>query len=480
MSVGPDSSDLGPPGVAIGAASQGFARILQTVTGYGFAKSYQAAGDQTIYEGNEPYRLALFPESVPRLAPRRMFLQPSRLLRPQYEIVPFSGRETEMRMLQKWRDSGPAETMVMLLHGQGGQGKTRLASHISRKWIDEGWLVLRAFGHDDRSYPEVIEIPWTDKNAGVLVVADYAERWATTDLLTLLRDTAAPAGVPVRVILLSRSAGSWWQTLAYRLDRDLDVETDAIKLLPLGDTAGDRQELFTAARDRFAELLNVPDSEDIPPPLTLDVDRNYGSVLTVHMSALAAVLGRMQGDNPPYKPVELSAFLLARERESWQTLYEHRRVTATPSAIAQTVYTATLTGPLNRPDGLAALRCADVESILHPGQLIKDHAVCYPSQNTGMVLEPLYPDRLGEDFLALVTPGHNDSTYPADPWAQDALIRLLTAESSDPVWLQPTWVDSALNTLTEVASRWPHIAALTGVGSLVSGRHRRPGVLFLI
>jgi len=368
----------------------------------------------------------------------------------------------------------------MLLHGQGGQGKTRLASHISRKWIDEGWLVLRAFGHDDRSYPEVIEIPWTDKNAGVLVVADYAERWATTDLLTLLRDTAAPAGVPVRVILLSRSAGSWWQTLAYRLDRDLDVETDAIKLLPLGDTAGDRQELFTAARDRFAELLNVPDSEDIPPPLTLDVDRNYGSVLTVHMSALAAVLGRMQGDNPPYKPVELSAFLLARERESWQTLYEHRRVTATPSAIAQTVYTATLTGPLNRPDGLAALRCADVESILHPGQLIKDHAVCYPSQNTGMVLEPLYPDRLGEDFLALVTPGHNDSTYPADPWAQDALIRLLTAESSDPVWLQPTWVDSALNTLTEVASRWPHIAALTGVGSLVSGRHRRPGVLFLI
>ena len=90
-----------------------------------------------------------------------------------------------MQLLRKWRDSVSDGTAVILVHGQGGESKTRLASELSRDWSDEGWLALSAFGHEDRFGPDVQEIPWTKRFVGVLVTVDYAERWSTADLLTL-------------------------------------------------------------------------------------------------------------------------------------------------------------------------------------------------------------------------------------------------------------------------------------------------------
>lgn len=461
MTGGPGNAKPGQPGISMGAAASGFARIFQT------------AGNQIVYDGSAPYRLAPYPAIAPALSAERLACQPSRMLRAQFEIVPFNGRETELRQLKKWRETPLSGTAVLLIHGSGGQGKTRMAGHLARAWSSEGWLALRAYGHDDRSGPETADIPLTDDLAGVLVVADYAERWSTGDLLTLLRDTAGPTNVPVRVLLLARPTGTWWQSLAYRMEHDRDVETGTLLLPPLGEASEDRLELFTGARDRFAALLNVPDPENVRPPLSLETDDGYGLVLTVHMAALAAVLAHASGDLLPPGSGELSAFLLARERDSWQALRRQGRVIAAHEIMAQTVYTATLTGPLTYDDGLAALKCASVESDVHPGQLLKDHAFCYPSREPLRVLEPLYPDRLGEDFVALTTPGHSDADYPADPWAVGALVRLLTTESGDRSQAA-TWVGQALTVLAETADRWPHIANLTGTGTIVVGRHRRP------
>jgi hypothetical protein len=457
----PGWADPGKPGISMGAAASGFARI------------FQSAGNQIVYEATAPYRLAPYAATPPALAAERLGYQPSRMLRAQFEIVPFNGRDTELRQLRKWRDAPPSGTSVMLIHGPGGQGKTRLAGHLARAWSNEGWLALRAFSHDDRSGPDSAGIPFANDLAGVLVVVDYAERWSTTDLLTLLRDTAAPASFPVRVLLLARPAGTWWQTLAYRMEHDRDIETSTLLLPPLGEASEDRLGLFAGARDEFAARLNVPDPLNISPPPNLRTDEGYGLVLTVHMAALAAVLARANDDILPNDPSELSAFLLARERESWQALHRQKWVMTTQEAMAQTVYTATLTGPLSHDDGLAALKCAQVESREHPGQILKDHAFCYPSRDAYRVFEPLYPDRLGEDFIALTTPGHADSAFPADPWASGALLRLLTTEKKDKNQT-PVWVEQGLTVLGEAADRWPHIAALTGIGSLTVGRHRRP------
>jgi tetratricopeptide (TPR) repeat protein len=191
-------------------------------------------------------------------------------------------------------------------------------------------------------------------------------------------------------------------------------------------------------------------------------------VLTVHMAALAAVLAHDQHQPAPADPAEVSAFLLTRERDHWEAMHALARgnpLATAPDAMSQAVYTATLTGPLTHTDATTAVRRIGIESALHPGQIIKDHAICYPpTPRSGLadrdpgstVLEPLYPDRLGEDFLALTTPGHT-CDHPTDPWTQAAPARLLSADpgsdQSIPVWTRP-----ALTVLIETARRWPHIA----------------------
>ena len=143
-----------------------------------------------------------------------------------------------------------------------------------------------------------------------------------------------------------------------------------------------------------------------------------------------------------------------------------------PNAMRQIVYTATLVGPLTYTDGIEALGFAEIESSEHIRQLMWDHAMCYPPEEENCVLQPLYPDRLGEDFLALTIPGHRSSLYSADPWAMGALRRLLPPIEATTAPSAP-WVLPAINLLTEIGSRWPHVASLTWAGALVAGKHHR-------
>jgi len=331
------------------------------------------------------------------------------LLRANFEIVPFAGRETELLQLTKWRDSSDEDTAVQLIYAPGGAGKTRFVAQLARNWASDGWRAFRAFAHDDLGGPKEDELLPTSGVRGILIVADYAERWGVADLLSLLRDASSLAG-PVRLLLLARGAGTWWNTLAYHLDRDLDVHAEAILMPPLGESPEARPKLFTDARDRFALLLNVANPEYILPPPALESDDRYSLVLTIHMAALAKVVAHAHRDASPQDAADLSAFLLARERDHWRALHTRRNapMRTGPAPMAQVVYTATLTGSLAYDDGLAALQRAQIESSEHYGQLLRDHAVCYPPSDPAVVLEPLYPDRLGEDFIALTTPGHNE------------------------------------------------------------------------
>ena len=69
-----------------------------------------------------------------------------------------------------------------------------------------------------------------------------------------------------------------------------------------------------------------------------------------------------------------------------------------------------------------------------------------------MYMEALYPDRLGEDFLGLTTPGHQ-RPYPSDPWADGASGRLL-AQSGDSAG--SVWTRHALTVLIETDPLAPH------------------------
>ncbi|WP_158997571.1 tetratricopeptide repeat protein [Streptomyces aureus] len=345
---------------------------------------------------------------------------------------------------------------------------------LAAEWGAQGWIVLEAFHARDRQAPPAFNVPdGLEEAAGVLVVVDYAERWDTEDLLTLLADTAVGAGrgVRVRVLLLSRPSGVWWQNLSYRVDRDVGVPAERFELLPVeSDPMVSREGLFTAARDSFARLLGVTEARGVQPPPGLLVRAEYQLILSVHMAALCAVLAARQGDQAPGEPAAVSAYLLKRERDHWVALRGRREepLTVTADAMGQLVYTATLTGPLSYADAKRAVRRASVESTEMPGTLLKDHARCYPAwAHSGQaspahltVLEPLYPDRLGEDYLALLTPGHSVD-FADDLWSDEAPARLLpltdgTGAGADAIG--PVWTRRALTTLVEAAGRWPHLA----------------------
>ena len=152
-----------------------------------------------------------------------------------------------------------------------------------------------------------------------------------------------------------------------------------------------------------------------------------GSILTIHMAALAHVLAARVGDTPPSDPGELSAYLLSRERSHWQSMYDNdRRVESPPQVMGRAVHVAALTRSLDYDAAVTALKSAGVaDTAVSAGRVLDDHAMCYPPHDPVTALEPLYPDRLAEDFVALQTPGHRIGGFAADPWAAGAPRSLL-------------------------------------------------------
>ena len=299
--------------------------------------------------------------------------------------------------------------------------------------------------------------------------------------MELAQDRLVRAAPRARLLLLARPAGGWWQSLTYRLSQ-LNIVADEINLMPLAYSLADRLVVFTAARDRFARLLEVASSELTQPSAGMIANDHFKMVLTIHMAALAAVDATARGEMSPTDPAAVSVYLLRREAEHWQALYDSdRRIETRPRIIARVVYTATLTRPLSRDTALSALGQMGIASEAEAGEkILEDHAVCYPPTEQGTFMEPLYPDRLGEDFIALQTPGHAVPGYTPDPWSDGILARLLSA---DRIKQESEWISSGLTILIEAARRWPHLAyrqlfpllranpqlAVAGGGSVLSG-----------
>ncbi|MGC9669438.1 tetratricopeptide repeat protein [Planosporangium sp. 12N6] len=391
----------------------------------------------------------------------RVRQQPSWLLAAHHQVVPFVGRESELAELTQWRDDRDPAPSVMLIHGQGGQGKTRLAVRFAELAVKADWTVRVASRHDAPSHAGTAgghgdARPSTaPAKSGTLILVDYAERWTTAGLLTLVRHQASARRA--RILLLSRSTGSWWDSLSYHLGDELDVGIASMRLEPLAPDVDERARMFATARDSFAEIFDIDEADTIDPPTNL-TDEAFGLTLTIHMAALAAVDARHRGATPPEDGTGLATYLLGREREYWRRLHalpadDPAHVGTTPEVLARAVYLGTLTRPVTYDTGRAVL----ARTRPHPDEtavdrILDDHLRCYPPNDRANVLVPLYPDRLGEDFIALTMPGH-PYAQPTDPWTATALNRLLVSDTGDVL----PWAGSAVTVLVEAARRWPHL-----------------------
>ena len=456
-----DGTEVGPPMTRGGGGGQA---VTGSVVLGEVIQIQHVGGNVSVTLSRPTYRVEEFPAVPAGLPVAQARAQPSRLLLARYELVPFTGRAGLVTELSGWLQE--AETAsVRLIYGSGGQGKSRLAAQFARHHA-AGWAVWQARqALPTMQRPARLAVP--AGAGGLLTVVDYADRWSATSLQALITDLHVmaqqlPGPPPLRVLLLARAAGFWWEALEQRLDADFGIPAAAAALPPLGGEI-DRGELFAVAWDHFAAALGVtgavPDGAAAEPP----AEQLSGPVLTVHMAALAGVDACRHGEAAPGDPARVSAYLLKRERAHWQQWHARAEdpLPTPPQVMGRAVYAATLAGPLPQAHGIQALARAQVAAAPdHARQILDDHRQCYPAANPATVLEPLYPDQLGEDFLALTTPGQPpnaaaDLAAFADAWAAGAIPALLAPVPEEE---QPAaWAGQTVTVLIETARRWPHI-----------------------
>ena len=186
---------------------------------------------------------------------------PGSLLAAAVEAVEFTGRDDELAGLTAWRDSGEGFA-VMLVAGEGGQGKTRLARQFAAQARQAGWAAgflaarasAQALGDGGDQLRTTVELARRVREATrpVLLVADYAE--TRPDEITALADSWAAArpvsrcgccccpGRPGR-------GGPTWPTPSAL------ISTSRISLEPLTETGQARQRAYASAVTDLARHL---------------------------------------------------------------------------------------------------------------------------------------------------------------------------------------------------------------------------------
>jgi tetratricopeptide (TPR) repeat protein len=324
---------------------------------------------------------------------------PGQLLTASYEVIPFqeAGREQELADLAEWCN-GEGRRDVLLLTGEGGSGKTRLAIEWCRRLRHQGWHA--GFLRLDRGAADLD--PLLAGSAPRLVVIDYAETRLSvlTDLLYKVA-LGREAGPKVRLLLLSRRAGDWWEALREGREHaevgDLLATARQREVTPLVAEEEERRSAFQAAAEAFGVALG----RALPkPPEPRLGSADFQRALFLHMAALAALEGKTIGS-----AAEALGATLVHERRFWDRQVLELRLdevqadwmkTALGRAIAAlTLVQGSLTGAagellgrvLSPPEG----RDERLASLL---KLLRR------LYGKGSDLEPLRPDLLGEELVA--------------------------------------------------------------------------------
>jgi tetratricopeptide (TPR) repeat protein len=246
----------------------------------------------------EPVELSGFLES-PYV--RRDIRSVASLLRADAETVTFHGRAPEIDRLDAWC-AGPERCAALIVTGQGGEGKTRLARRFMVRQRARGWTtgLLRPVLTDDTVAEERFG-PIVRTRGPLLIAVDYAENHPL-QVRALVRQALAAQG-PVRLLLLARGRGVWAEALDEpdAEARTLLAEAPELPLAPLASDARDWDASFLhAVRDIAAALGTLPghEVEDwravaeriVPPPE--ETHARPPSVLGIQMTALTLLLQR--------------------------------------------------------------------------------------------------------------------------------------------------------------------------------------------
>jgi tetratricopeptide (TPR) repeat protein len=277
------------------------------------------------------------------------------LLAAEYGIVPFHGRAEKLAELEEWC-GGETGLELALAHGSGGTGKTRFAAELCRHALRDG--MVAGFLEVDASADGIAALGIV--TAPLLVVVDEAPGRVDQVATLLTRLARSPTERRMRVLLLARRLGEWWDVL---LPRQLHAEPDALwahntaaahALEPVDDTVAGRARAFADAAAAFSARTGRGLSELRYPDLTKGI---FEQILFVHLAALAAIEGE-------HDPLEGQVFrddllrgALAREAVYWADTASAIGLKLGPVPIERAVALATLTVAHGEDEAARTLTC---------------------------------------------------------------------------------------------------------------------------
>ncbi|WP_017573780.1 S1 family peptidase, partial [Nocardiopsis halotolerans] len=347
-------------------------------------------------------------------------LSPASLLEAHRRVVSFHGREKLMNTLTAWCEH-PDEVSAVVVHGPGGQGKTRLAHelthHLDHVTQGQRWATLWLTDAADPSRLEAlarVEVP-------LLVVVDYVEA-RTGQLTHLLKVCDREHGsAPIRLLLLSRTVGEWWEQANTDTGHLLaDITEHTIALPSLAPARVEREHEYHAALHQLSNAL--PDADTLVSADWATVASNlatpelssaeWDTVLSVHMRALADLLDATQPPPEAARPGRsgpVEARVLVHERAYWKrsaTGYGVQVSGATAdwqnTVLEQVLAVAFTRSPATTEEAETLLSAvpvlADQTTALRQ-QVRRWICELYPNQDAGL-WGTVQPDRLLEYFLA--------------------------------------------------------------------------------
>ncbi|MCF3649534.1 ATP-binding protein [Synoicihabitans lomoniglobus] len=391
-----------------------------------------------------------------RLGDKRKHPQDDRyFMLPQYRALPLVGRDADLADLRDWLRA-PDALSVRLMIGRAGSGKTRLAfeflAELGDQWAHwtAGWMTRDHLATTLQRDPA--KLHW-DRPA--LLVIDYAQALADpiTALLQRLRDNAPESGPPLRVLLLERVEGAWFDTML-RTDEvssyaassvgELFDPPSAVKVQPL-PPGRLRRDLLASALTRVAQFHGKPS-----PPLPTEGDdasldhalakTDFAEPLLLILAARTALDEGLTAAMA-HTRTELAHLAAKRERarlRRYASLSSSTEQRSAERLLCHLAACATLeevktTAELNRlvQEELAALGlpwpsgwgdlAQQLQEIL-PGQTMSE---------TSRVVGPILPDFVGEAFVLQQLAVSEKSATPWHAW--ESVVR--RGAQRDPVGL---------------------------------------------
>jgi hypothetical protein len=272
-----------------------------------------------------------------------------------------------------------------------------------------------------------------DSGEPAVLIVDYAETRA--GLAGLLAEAASARECPdLRIVLLARSAGEWWQDLAAGADFGVSEvlgQAGPLRLGPLTPPAG-QQGVFDDALTAFAGELGVP-----RPAARLGLTDPDAVVLVVHAAALLAVLDHSSpggGDRDRYTSADVLGGLLGHESRYWHQSAAARGLALDTAVERLAVAVACLAGADSEADAAGLLaRVPDLaDSAGRRGQVARWLHDLYPlpaqaGDRGGEWLGSLRPDRVAEHLVTgelAARPGMLSAVLAG--LDRDRLVRALT------------------------------------------------------